>query len=264
MVKPLLSDKVVYSERITLIENDKIVENDKNTTSILNKFFSNIITTLGIPQYNKKEPVSHNIGDPLMKAIMKCRFHPSILAVKKIGNSCSSFSFSQVEGDEIMKEINNLQTNKFTQSTVKSTKFIKENSDDFGDFIFGNYNNCVCYSIFLNILNNAIITPVPKEGVETSKDNYRSVSILSNISKIYERLKFKQTSEYYESILSKFQCGFRKEFIAQHYLLAMLEKWNSIIIKETLVLFSLTYPKLSTASPMIAAIKKIRHSLPRK
>ena len=117
MVKPSLSSKVVYNERITLVEDDKIIDNDKNTASILNEFFSNIITTLGIPQYNETEPVSHKIGDPLRKAIMKYRFHPSIVAVKKNCNSGSSFSFSQVERDEIMKEVNNLKTNKATKST---------------------------------------------------------------------------------------------------------------------------------------------------
>ena len=54
------------------------------------------------------------------------------------------------------------------------------------------------------------------------------VSILSNISKIYERLPFKQI-EYFEPILSKFQCGFRKGYSAQHCLLAMLEKWKSAV-----------------------------------
>ena len=52
VVKPLLSNKVVYNERIILVEDGKIMENDKNTASILKEFFSNIITTLGIPQYN--------------------------------------------------------------------------------------------------------------------------------------------------------------------------------------------------------------------
>ena len=80
MVKPVLSSKVVYNERITLVEDDKIIENDKNAASILNEFFSNVIITLGILQYNETEPVSHNTGDPLMKAIMKYRFHPSIVA----------------------------------------------------------------------------------------------------------------------------------------------------------------------------------------
>ena len=31
VVKPLLSNKVVYDERVTLVEDDKIIENDKKT-----------------------------------------------------------------------------------------------------------------------------------------------------------------------------------------------------------------------------------------
>ena len=54
-----------------------------------------------------------------------------------------------------------------------------------------------------NILKKCI-TPVHKKGEKTFKDNYRPASILSNISKVYERLMFKQISEYFESILSKF------------------------------------------------------------
>ena len=150
VVKPFLSNKVVYNDRITLVEDDKVVENDKNTASILNEFFSNIITTLGIPQYNETEPVSHNISDPLLKKIMKYRFRPSIVTIKKNCNSGLSFSFSRVKRDEIMKEINNLKTNNATQSTDIPTKLINKNSDIFGDFIFGNYNNCVSYSIFPN------------------------------------------------------------------------------------------------------------------
>ena len=75
-VKPLLSNKVVSNEKIAPVEDDKIVEENKNFASVLNKFLSNIITVLGIPQYNEAEPVSHNIGDPLMKVIMKYRFPP--------------------------------------------------------------------------------------------------------------------------------------------------------------------------------------------
>ena len=164
-----------------------------------------------------------------MKAFMKYRFHPSIVAKKKNCNLSLSFSFSQVERHEIMKEINNIKTNKTTQSTNIPTKLIKESSDVFGDFIFGNYNNCISSSIFPKFLKNAIITPIHKKGAKSLKDSYRPVSILSNISKIYERLLFKQISEYFEPILSKFQCGFRKGYNALHCLLAMLEKWQSAV-----------------------------------
>ena len=61
----------------------------------------------------------------------------------------------------------------------------------FRDFLFGNYNNCVSYSIFPNSLKNAIITPAHKNGAKMPRDNYKPESILSNTSKIYERLMFK-------------------------------------------------------------------------
>ena len=69
-------------------------------------------------------------------------------------------------------------------------------------------------------------TPMYKTGTKTSKFNYRPVSILSNISKIYERLMFEQILGYFEPILSKFPCGFRKGISAEHCLLSMQEKWK--------------------------------------
>ena len=68
LVKPVLSNKVVFNEKITLVEQNNIVENDKKTPTVFNDFFSNI-TNLGIPQYIESEPVSQNIDDPLMKAL---------------------------------------------------------------------------------------------------------------------------------------------------------------------------------------------------
>ena len=102
-------------------------------------------------------------------------------------------------------------------------------TDIFGAFIIENFNNSVFYSIFPSPMKNAIIKPVYKKGTKTSKYNYRLVSILSNISKIYKPLLFKQISEYFEPILSKFQCGFRKGFSAPHCLLSMLEKWKTAV-----------------------------------
>ena len=70
----------------------------------------------------------------------------------------------------------------------------------------------------------ANVTPIFKKRARTSKNNYRPVSILPTLSKLFERLISKQFSEFFESILSKFQCGFRKGYGAQ--LLMMLETWK--------------------------------------
>ena len=226
IAEPLLSNKVVSNEKITLIENNNIIENNEKTATVLKNFLSNVTTIVNILQYNETKPVSQNINDPLIAEIIKYRSHPSIIAIKDKCNSGLHFNFSFVEYDEIMKEITNLKTYKATLNTVIPTKLIKGNSDIFADFISENLNDYIAKSLFPSSLKNAIITLVHKKGTKTSKDHYRPVHILSNISKIYEGFIFKQMSEYFEPILSKYQCGFRKAFSLQHCLLAMLEKWK--------------------------------------
>ena len=40
---------------------------------------------------------------------------------------------------------------------------------------------------------------------------------------------YNQISPYFDSVFSKFQCGFPKGFNAQHCLLTMVEKWRKTL-----------------------------------
>ena len=53
VVKPLLSNKIVSNEKITLVEGKKINKTNQANAKMLNNFFSNIIKNLEIPQYNQ-------------------------------------------------------------------------------------------------------------------------------------------------------------------------------------------------------------------
>ena len=55
------------------------------------------------------------------------------------------------------------------------------------------------------------------------------MSILLNMSKIFQRITLWQISNYMESFLSKYQCGFRKGYSTQHCLLFMLKKWKRTV-----------------------------------
>ena len=48
--------------------------------------------------------------------------------------------------------------------------------------------------------------------------------MLPNLSKIFERCMHDQLKGYFDKIMSKYQCGFRKEFSTQYCLLTMIEK----------------------------------------
>ena len=81
--KPLLSSKIISNGKITTVEGDKIRRIDKETVKVLNEFFSNVVTKLNIPQFNQIKRTSENISDPVIKAIVKYRAHPSVIAIKK-------------------------------------------------------------------------------------------------------------------------------------------------------------------------------------
>ena len=61
------------------------------------------------------------------------------------------------------------------------------------------------------------------------KRNYRPVIILTNISKVYEKLMYIQLSNFFDSLLAPNQCGFRKSFSSQYCLLVMQEKFKEEI-----------------------------------
>ena len=141
----------------------------------------------------------------------------------------SSFHFCNVEKNTVLKEIRNLKTNKAVQDTDIPVKVLKENADFFAEHICLQFNEMICSSKFPSSFKFANVTPVFKNGTRNQKDNYRPVSILPVIAKVFEKLISKQLSNHFENILSKFQCGFRKGFGTQHGLLLMIEKWKNAV-----------------------------------
>ena len=92
------------------------------------------------------------------------------------------------------------------------TKIVKENLHIFATFLAKDINKCIRKGEFSDNLKTADITPVFKRGDKRDKSNYRPVSILPILSKIYEKCLYKQIENYMENVLSDFQCGFRKCF----------------------------------------------------
>ena len=70
------------------------------------------------------------------------------------------------------------------------------------------------------------------------------ISILPAISKIFERVIYKQLYTFVENILSKYQCGFRKKIIFQYSLILMIEKWKRFMACGGAVLTDLSKNKI--------------------
>ena len=83
------------------------------------------------------------------------------------------------------------------------SRIIKKNADIFTYILHSGFNILIYQFEFLLILKLASISPAFKKGDRNSKKNCRPVSILSNISKIFERCMFRQSSSFMDSYLSK-------------------------------------------------------------
>ena len=80
---------------------------------------------------------------------------------------------------------------------------------------------------FPDELKEAYVTPIHKKSSKTKKENYRPISILPVLSKVFERLLHKQISNHFDNIFSDNQCGFRKGFNTQDCLLSLVEAWKT-------------------------------------
>ena len=144
--------------------------------------------------------------------------------MEKLGNPSFSFEFTSYE--EIVKEVNSLKIRKVSQKTDIPVRIIKENIDIVSYFLYHNFNNSLSCSTFPAAMKYAEVTPIHKKDNKTDKESYRPISILPNLSKVYERLMYNQIYPYFQTIFSKLQCGFQKGFNTQHCLLVMVEKWR--------------------------------------
>ena len=89
-------------------------------------------------------------------------------------------------------------------------RVLVDNKDSISPFITDMYNESNRPSNFPNSLKLADVTPAHKKDERIVKDNYRNVSILPPVSKIYEKEMFDQISACVDKYLSPLLCGFRK------------------------------------------------------
>ena len=92
--------------------------------------------------------------------------------------------------------------------------------------------------------NQARLTPVVKRGIDTYKANYRLVSILTSLSKVFEKVIYDQTWDAFHKVLSSNLSEFMKTHSCCTALLKMTEDWrNSIDNKEAVAAVALDLSK---------------------
>ena len=137
--------------------------------------------------------MAKNIGD---NSVPINNEHPSLLKIQENLTVQSVLNFKPVDEDFVSKQIGRLNVKKATGHDGISAKVKKLVRPMIVKPLTDLINLTIERSEFPDSTKNAMVTPLHKKNSNLDKENYRPVSILPAISKIYERAINEQLSEF--------------------------------------------------------------------
>ena len=195
-----LPSKKGSSFNICLEKNNNIHFDDKTNSNTFKEFYCNLASDL----VNKLPPPSNKFGMNSVRI-----YYQNILDLLPC-----QFKFSMAEEEKVYKLLKNLDIDKAAGLDNLSARFLKDGSEVLAKPITQICNLSIKYSIFPTDCQIAKLKPLFKKGSTTLPKNYRPISLLPLISKIFEKVIHDQTQAFLDEnkILFKFQSGFRQNF----------------------------------------------------
>lgn len=184
--------------------NDNIIENSKNKSkSVWNMFNKiqnknrNTDTEIQLINNNKKTADPKIIADLFSSKFQMFPTNKSNTNRPKIKQHSSNFFLKPTDPVEVYRIIKNLPP-KFSSGLDEIPSIVLKEVGEIISFPLANIiNECLTQGIFPDQLKIAKVVPVYKKGEKTQIDNYRPVSLLSVISKIFERIIYIRILEYF-------------------------------------------------------------------
>ena len=137
--------------------------------------------------------------------------HISIKKIKDFfpDSNLSNFDFETVSMEEVPKEVLNLNIKRsFTSGSIPAT-ILKQSLDIYLPYVTKFVNYTINEGKFPAELKHSEVMPLFKKEEPLKKKNYRPVSLMPHLSKVFEIIIYKQINLYTEHKLSKF-ISFRK------------------------------------------------------
>ena len=135
------------------------------------------------------------LNNILMLANFSPGIWPSILKIKDNLTEPSSFEFKPIKEEFISKQINKLNLKKATGCDGISTKILKLAQTTVVKPITNMINLTIKKSQFPDDAKKAVVAPLHKKNSCLDKENFRPVSILPILSKLYEKALNSQLTE---------------------------------------------------------------------
>ena len=210
------------------VDKNEIVRKEEIIANNLNNYFTNITTHLKL----KPTKIDPKVNVESITDIFQN--HESVQSIKLENfHSKCCLKFNSVSELDAKEDILNLSSEKATRKGDIPAKILKNSINAYLSELTILINNCLKKGVFPDDLKLADITPTFKKEDSLNKEKYRPVSILLHLSKVFERVLYKQIDSFMENKFSPYLCGFRKNHNAQYSLLKMIENWKKQLDKVT-------------------------------
>jgi len=171
-------------------------------------------------------------------------------------------SFKPVTDLEVVNIINSLNDKKSTGSDDIPSILLKWTLPIISKLLSKIFNDFARLGIYPDELKIAKVTPLHKKGDKTNVDNFRPISVLTQINKIFEKLIHTRLMEFIDKhkILKEHQFGFRKGHNTSHDITHLNESIIKNLEKKKVcaILFIDLKSAFDTIDPVILT-KKLDH-----
>ena len=193
-----------------IIEKDKLLSAEGSIVEVMNSCFVDIWKSLDLKDFSESnvDKTGSNCGNSLNNVLFEDHLSVKIIREKNTDNA--EFRFQPISTDEMKKTILGLHCNKRNLNGSISVNVLKDTCDTFIAYLTEIINDSFQTGNFPNELKIAEVTPVYKKKYPLNKENYRPVSILPHVSKIFEKIFYEQINSYTEPRFSHLLSGFRK------------------------------------------------------
>ena len=233
IVKPKFTGKSKLKENITLIENDELISDKTEVAEILNNNFVDAVPNLGIKKSVYVDKVastgSESMEQKIDKILESYKSHPSIVMIKNKVTVTTKFKFKDTTADEMYKKIIMLDSKKATPENDITVDLLKCTADIIAGTVADIFNESKNSNTYPHSLKKQNVTPLHKGEERTAKKNYRGVSILPVLSKVFGREMNEQIYEFIDQFLSPYLFGYRPGYGTQYCLLVLIEMWKKAL-----------------------------------
>ena len=151
-----------------------------------------------------------SLGERLAEEIPESAFTSGDYLSKTKKNS-AKFVFRKIQPNQIIKLLSKLKNGKASGLNLISNKFLKISKDIIAQSLCDIFNASIESKTFPDDFKIAIVTPIFKEGEKDELGNYRPISVISSVARVFEKLIYYQLYEFFtkHDVLGHNQWEFR-------------------------------------------------------